>query len=57
MVIENSKSVRELVRIRWRSFVMSLPGGVAWLCAVGRLAKWKEQDVGPNKHTFPGDST
>ena len=55
-MIENSKSIRELVRIRWRSFVLSLPGGVMWLCVVAKAAKWKEQDIGPHRYTYPPET-
>ena len=55
-MIENSKSIRELVRIRWRSLVLSLPGGVLWLCVVARAAKWKEQDIGPHRCTYPPET-
>lgn len=55
-MIENSKSIRELVRIRWRSWVLGLPGGEAFLRAVGKACRWKESDMGPHRHTFPTET-
>lgn len=51
--VESQKSIRERVRIQWRAFVMSLPGGVLWLRIQARLLKWREQDCGPHKLQFP----
>ena len=56
MTIENSKSIRELVRIRWRSMILDLPGGEAFLRCIGKAYRWKEQDMGPHKHSFPGSA-
>lgn len=53
-MIANSKSRHEEVRIRWRSWVMGLPGGVAWLRIVAKAAKWKESACGPMNVEFPG---
>ena len=56
MNIENSKSRAEYVRITWRSFVMSLPGGVLWLRVKCKLLKYREQSIGPHNLKYPEDS-
>lgn len=40
-------------RIRWRSQLMSCPGGVDWLCHLGRLFGWNESILGPGLVGIP----
>lgn len=53
MGIDNSKSRAEYTRISWRSFVMTLPGGVAWLRVQCKLLKFKENLIGPPRLHYP----
>ena len=53
MSIDNSKTRAEYVRIAWRDFVMSLPGGVSWLRIQCKLLRFKEDHVGPPKLKHP----
>lgn len=57
MSIDNEHTRREYVRIGWRNFVMSLPGGVAWLRLQCRLLKFKESAIGPHSLTYPPSET
>lgn len=50
---DNRKARREVERIRWRAWILSLPGGVVWLCLQARLLKWKEQAIGPHTLAYP----
>ena len=52
MSIDNQKARREEARIKWRAWVMSMPGGVLWLRTQAKILKWKEQLVGPFTITF-----
>jgi hypothetical protein len=54
---DNQKARHEEVRIRWRAWVLGLPGGVAWLRIQARLLKWKEQAIGPHTLTWPAPET
>lgn len=54
--VDNSKANRELVRIQWREWVMSQPGGIDWLASLVRVAPGKgmrEQDMGSHNLTWP----
>lgn len=55
MSINSEGTRREYIRIGWRNFVMSLPGGVFWLRVQCKLLKYNEKDVGPHKLTYPPD--
>ena len=44
---------RELRRIHFRQAVLSLPGGAAWLCVVGRLFGYDERFFGPGDVGMP----
>jgi len=52
--IDNEHSRREYRRIGWRNWVMKQPGGVEWLCAESKKAKYKETAIGPDNMKFPG---
>jgi len=32
MIVNNTRANAELARIQWRTFIMSQPAGVEWLC-------------------------
>lgn len=51
--VNNSRTRAEYVRIAWRNLVMSLPGGVAWLCVQCRILKFKEDQIGPHRLRYP----
>ena len=53
---DNESTRRAHVRIGWRNFEMSLPGGVVWLRIQCRLLKYREQDIGPHKLTYPEET-
>jgi hypothetical protein len=52
MSVDNGRAGAELRRIRWRQYVLALPGGVAWLVSLIRLGS-KERDLGPEKPLPP----
>ena len=47
----------EAERIHWRAWVMSQPGGVAWLLEQCRRLKYREPRIGPRTLVFPGATT
>lgn len=53
--MENELFPHELERIRWRSFLMAIPGGVEWLVHVSRLYDGREQLIGPRHIGLPDD--